>query len=202
MTAACLLHAYWFSLSAALACCHCVTWVGWELNTWQSVSNYSNISCCRHYTRADQCQKTAATRTPAISAVVAISDQGVSGILPPPTIASAPPRLLLIKVVHWSYRLIDSICDSTMNQSVQQRGSNAPKHTNFDRKWAWFTKISRPRKRAHFCAPPNCKSWLRHWISGMYCSTMTIVCCHCVGQLNKEYGFYRIALIFHVVLLW
>ena len=49
-----------------------------------------------------------------------------------------------------------------MNQSVQQRGSNAPKHTNFDRKWAWFTKISRARKRAHFCAPPHCKSWLRH----------------------------------------
>ena len=40
-----------------------------------------------------------------------------------------------------------------MNQSVQQRGSNAPKHTNFDRKWAWFTKISRARKRAHFYAP-------------------------------------------------
>ena len=51
-----------------------------------------------------------------------------------------------------------------MNQSVQQRGSNAPKHTNFYRKWAWFTKISRARKRAHFCAPPNYKSWLRHCV--------------------------------------
>ena len=182
MTAACMHMTAW----AQLACCHCVTWVG---------EGRVELNCCRHYTRADQCQKW--TRTPAISAVAILQ-----GVRPPPTIASAPPRLLLIKVVHWSYRLIDSICDSTMNQSVQQRGSNAPKHTNFDRKWAWFTKISRPRKRAHFCAPPNCKSWLRHWISGMYCSTMTIVCCHCVGQLNKEYGFYRIALIFHVVLLW
>ena len=84
-----------------------------------------------------------------LGSAVAILQGGLGGKAPP-TIASAPPRLLLIKVVHWSYRLIDSICDSTMNQSVQQRGSNAPKHTNFDRKWAWFTKI---RARAPIFVP-------------------------------------------------
>ena len=44
-----------------------------------------------------------------------------------------------------------------------------------------YYKISRSRKRAHFCAPPNCKSWLRH------CTTIIQLVnnmCWCTFSLN------------------